>query len=83
MAFELVCYLNFGYPSIEDGIKDAQLYIDNGCRALQLDIPVKDPYLEHPFIQERMKACLDREPDYEAYFNGIRQIRMANPDVAI
>ena len=51
MAFELVCYLNFGYPSIEDGIKDAQLYIDNGCRALQLDIPVKDPYLEHPFIQ--------------------------------
>lgn len=83
MAFELVCYLNFGYPSIEDGIKDAQLYIDNGCRALQLDIPVKDPYLEHPFIQERMKACLDREPDYEAYFDGIRRIHTANPDVAI
>ena len=83
MAFELVCYLNFGYPSIEDSIKDAQVYIDNGCRALQLDIPSRDPYLEHDFIKDRMKYCLEKQPDYEEYFNGIRKIRANNPDIAL
>lgn len=81
MAFKLICYLNFGYPTIEDGIEDAQLYIDNGCQAIQLDVPSKDPYLEHDFIKNRMKACLERQSDYEEYFNGIRKIRAKNPDV--
>ena len=83
MAFELVCYLNFGYPTISDGIRDAELYISNGCKALQLDIPSRDPYLEHDFIKERMKSCLETEHDYEKYFEGIREIHRRYPDVAL
>lgn len=83
MAFELVCYLNFGYPTISDGIRDAEQYISNGCRALQLDIPSRDPYLEHDFIKERMKSCLETEPDYEKYFEGIREIHRRHPEVAL
>lgn len=83
MAFNLVCYLNFGYPTIEEGIKDAQMYIDNGCKILQLDIPSKDPYLEHDFIKDRMKACLAREDNYEKYFEGIRLLHAMHPEVEI
>lgn len=83
MAFELVCYLNFGYPSIEESIGDAQLYIENGCTALQLDIPSRDPYLEHDFVKERMRVCLEREGDYEKYFDGIRRIHAAHPEVEL
>lgn len=83
MAFELVCYLNFGYPTIEDGVRDAELYIESGCTALQLDIPSRDPYLEHDFVKERMKKCLEVEPDYEKYFDGIRQIHAAHPEVKL
>lgn len=83
MSFELVCYLNFGYPTITDGIRDAELYIANGCRALQLDIPSRDPYLEHDFVKNRMKHCLEKEPDYEKYFDGIREIHRNHPDVAL
>ena len=83
MAFELVCYLNFGYPTIAEGIRDAELYIANGCRALQLDIPSKDPYLEHDFVKNRMKSCLETEPDYEKYFDGIREIRKRHKDLAL
>ncbi len=83
MSFELVCYLNFGYPTITDSIRDAELYIENGCRALQLDIPSRDPYLEHEFVKNRMKHCLETEPDYEKYFEGIREIHRNHPDVAL
>ncbi len=83
MSFELVCYLNFGYPTIADGIRDAELYIANGCRALQLDIPSRDPYLEHDFVKNRMKHCLEIEPDYEKYFDGIREIHKKHPEVAL
>ena len=83
MAFELVCYLNFGYPTIEEGIRDAEAYIEGGCTALQLDIPSRDPYLEHDFVKERMRKCLETQPDYEMYFEGIRKIHAAHPDVAL
>lgn len=83
MAFELVCYLNFGYPTIADGLRDAEIYYQNGCRALQLDIPSRDPYLEHDFIQERMRICLEHEPDYQKYFDAIIEFHHQHPDVAL
>ncbi len=83
MAFELVCYLNFGYPTIADGLREAEIYYENGCRALQLDVPSRDPYLEHDFIKERMRICLEHEPDYQKYFDAIIGFHRTHPDVAL
>ncbi len=83
MAFELICYLNFGYPTIEDGIRAARDYVESGCTALQIDIPSRDPYLEHASIQDRMRYCLEHTPDYEAYFEGICRIREMYPDLKL
>lgn len=83
MSFELICYLNFGYPSIEAGLHYADLYIRGGCRVLQLDIPSRDPFLENEMIQKRMAHCLEQYPDYETYFEGISAICKKHPDVRI
>ncbi len=83
MAFELVCYLNFGYPTIPDGLRAAARYYENGCRAMQLDIPSRDPYLEHDFIKDRMRICLEREPDYQKYFDAIIDFHDTHPDLAL
>lgn len=83
MSFELICYLNFGYPTIEDGVQYARLYIKGGCEALQVDIPSRNPYLEHQMIQDRMAHCLRLYPDYQTYFDGIGKIRKLFPAVKL
>ncbi len=83
MKFELICYLNFGYPTIQDGIRAACTYIECGCTALQIDIPSRNPYLEHQTIQDRMKYCLEHTPDYTSYFDGIAEIRRRYPDLRL
>lgn len=83
MSFELICYLNFGYPSIEDGIHYARLYRKGGCEALQIDIPSRNPYLEHQMIQDRMAHCLRVYPDYQTYFDGIGKIRKEFPNIKL
>ncbi|MEG1060864.1 MAG: tryptophan synthase subunit alpha [Oscillospiraceae bacterium] len=83
MEFELICYLNFGYPTIKEGIKAAQTYIKCGCKTLQLDIPSRNPYLEHQNVQDRMKYCLEHTPDYQDYFDGISEIHVMYPNVKL
>ena len=83
MAFDMICYLNFGYPTIADGVHFADLYVKAGCHSIQIDLPSRDPYLENAMIKERMAYCLAHEPDYEAYFEGIRQVRRAHPDIQL
>lgn len=83
MAFQLVCYLNFGYPTIADGVRDVGRYYGCGCRAIQLDIPSRDPYLEHQMVKDRMAYCLEHTPNYDDYFNGFSEIRRLYPDLDI
>ncbi len=83
MSFELVCYLNFGYPTIKDGLRYARMYHACGCRAIQLDVPSKDPYLEQQRIRERMAYCLRTNQDYESYLQGICQVHARFPDMKI
>jgi len=83
MAFELVCYLNFGYPTIEKGIEYVKKYYACGCRAIQLDLPSANPYLEQPRIQKRMAYCLETNPDLQTYLDGIHQVHTLFPDMKI
>ena len=79
--FELICFLNFGYPSIESSLEFVQLYYDCGCRAIQLDIPSKNPYLEQDEIKQRMKHALISEPNYQKYFDAIYALTQKYLDV--
>lgn len=81
MGFEVVCFLNFGYPSIEESIRFAQTYYECGCRALQLDIPSENPYLEQDEIKKRMAEALKRESDYQRYFEAICMLSEKYADV--
>ncbi len=83
MSFKLVCYLNFGYPTIKDGLDNVEKYYKCGCRAIQLDLPSADPYLEQPAIRERMTYCLQHNPDYDTYLNAIEKVYKKYPDMDI
>ena len=81
MGFEVVCFLNFGYPTIEDSMRFVQTYYECGCRFLQLDIPSENPYLEQDEIKKRMAVALKREPDYQRYFEAIRELGKKYADI--
>ena len=44
MSIKTICYLSFGYPTIEKSIEMAGRYIEGGCDAIEVSIPPKDPY---------------------------------------
>ncbi len=83
MGFELVCYLNFGYPSVEEAIRYAQLYEKCGCRYLQLDLPLRDPYLENDMVKARMAQLWERYDGYEPFLDGIAEVHRRMPDVKL
>ncbi|MBE0700546.1 MAG: tryptophan synthase subunit alpha, partial [Acholeplasmataceae bacterium] len=62
---KLICYLSNGYPNLETTIKLAREYAKSGCDVIEIDFPAKNPYLESPYISERMSHALDQCNDYE------------------
>lgn len=79
----LICYLSNGYPSIESSVEMAKHYTNSGCDIIEVDFPSRNPYLESPFIQDRMAKALENCDDYQKYMEGIIEIKKQNPDSRI
>ncbi len=71
MKIKTICYLSFGYPSIEKSIEAAGYYIQGGCDAIEVSIPPKDPYRDSAFLQSLYKVALEQTDDYDDYLEGI------------
>lgn len=80
---KLICYLSNGYPTIESSIEMAQRYVEAGCDIIEVDFPAHDPYLESPFLQDRMRVALENCSDYTKYMEGMAEIKRLLPDTDI
>lgn len=78
--FHLVYYISMGEPSIAASLEKAGLYLAQGVRALQFDLPSRNPYRENPFIRERMARAWARYGGYEPFLQALTQFRKAHPD---
>lgn len=68
---ELICYLSNGYPTIASSIEMAAHYVAAGCDVVEIDFPARDPYLESPYLADRMQRALEACGDYDAYMAGM------------
>jgi len=75
----LICYLSQGYPTLEKSIEVANNYLEGGCDIIEADFPAKDPYLDSPLIQNRMKEALNHCGDYRQYMKAIETIKANHP----
>lgn len=80
---KLICYLSNGYPTIQASLQIAQQYVDAGCDVIEVDFPGRDPYLESDLISVRMKQALEACDDYEAYMDGMAEMRRRLPDTLL
>lgn len=78
--FHLIYYISMGCPSIEYSLDKAQKYLDHGVKALQFDLPSRNPYRETPFIKERMKYAYEKYHDYDVFLDALTEFRKNNPD---
>lgn len=78
--FHLVYYVSMGCPSIEYSLQKAELYLENGVKAIQFDLPSRNPYRENPPIRERMRRALEACPDYEKYLEALTAFRRQHLD---
>lgn len=80
MSTKLICYLSFGYPSIDESIKIAEHYIESGCDMIECDFPTDNAFLDSEMISTRMKKSLEACSDYEKYFEGIKKLKNKHND---
>ena len=76
----LICYLSNGYPSIAYSSESADLFFKAGCDILEADFPARNPYLDPPFIRERMAGALEACDDYQEYMDALLAIKKRHPD---
>jgi len=77
---KLICYLSNGFPSLKHTRRLASVYLEAGADMVEIDIPCDDPFLEGPFIAERMRQALATTADYDEYLESLAQIRKTHPD---
>ena len=78
--FHLIYYISMGCPSIEASLDKARLYLDHGVRALQFDLPSRNPYRETPFIKERLAYAFEKYGGYEPFLGALSAFRADHPD---
>ena len=80
MSVKVICYLSFGYPTIEGSAEMAEYYIKGGCDAIELSIPPKNPYRDSAYLQDLFHKAMDQCSDYEEYLNGIARMTDKHPE---
>ncbi|MEG1990983.1 MAG: tryptophan synthase subunit alpha [Christensenella sp.] len=78
--FHLIYYISMGCPSIEVSMDMAELYLENGVKALQFDLPSRNPYRETPFVRERMAFAYNKYHGYDSILEALCCFRQQNPD---
>lgn len=82
-CFETIYYLNVGAPNLYPTLPVAKCYTSAGCRHLQLDLPSRNPYLEHDQIKMRMAESLAACGDYAVYLDALSDLRDVLPEVQL
>ena len=80
---KVICYLSYGYPSIDYSLKMAKCYYEAGADMMECSLPARDPYIDSEFIAGRMADALAACDDYDVYLEKLGAFRKENPDFPV
>lgn len=78
--FRLIYYINMGVPDIRYSLSKAELYLSRGVKALQFDLPSRNPYRETSFIRGRMEYAYGKYGNYKCFLEELTSFRGKHPD---
>ncbi|MEG1060865.1 MAG: tryptophan synthase subunit alpha, partial [Oscillospiraceae bacterium] len=80
---KIICYLAYGYPTIEKSLEIATTYIESGCDMIEISLPTDNPYLEPEFLAEKNFAALKQCNDYNVYLEKLCEFAQSHAETAI
>ena len=80
---KVICYLSYGYPSIDYSLQMAKCYYEAGADMMECSLPARDPYIDSEFIAGRMSDALVACDDYDVYLEKLGVFRKEYPDFPI
>lgn len=81
---ETIVFMPLGYPSLEESLHIADLYVEGGCRTIEIGIPVADAYMDNDLIRSVLNQAYDTySGDYGLLLKTISEIRARHPDVKL
>lgn len=83
MSFNVIYYINIACPTIDKSLEMVDKYVAHGAKALQIDLPSKNPYEETPLVKKMMLDSLGRNGNYDVYMDAVREIRRRHPDLEL
>ncbi len=83
MNFKPIYYICVACPTIDRTLEMVDQYVAHGARALQIDMPSKDPYAETPLVKAMMATSLVQYQGYDEYMNALREMRRRHPDLEL
>lgn len=78
-----ICYLACGYPTLQKSLEMAEVYVQAGCDAIEWCLPPKDPYVDPPYIAEKLREARRGCDDYEVYLKELAAFRKRFPQTEI
>ncbi len=83
MSFQVIYYINIACPTIEKSLEMVDKYIEHGAKALQIDLPSKNPFEETPLVKKMMLDSIKRSDNYDLYMDAVREIRRRHPELEL
>ena len=81
--FQVIYYITLVCPTLEASLQKIEEYIAHGAKALQIDMPSREPTLETPFVAEMMAEALKKYHGYDHFMAALMDVRKRHPDVEI
>ena len=72
-----------GYPSLARTEEIVDLYVKGGCDAIEWSLPPRDPYIDPPYIAEKMRIARSQCDDYNEYLKKISAVKSKYPSLEI
>lgn len=83
MSFDVIYYINIACPTIEKSLEMIDKYIEHGAKALQIDLPSKNPFEETELVKKMMLDSLNADANYDTYMDALREVRRRHPELAL
>lgn len=75
----LIAYYTFGFPTVNESLKNIRLMAENGADMIEIGVPFSDPLADGPVIQQACSTALKNKIKLSMLFDAISKLNFNIP----
>lgn len=80
MGTKLIGYISLGYPTLEESLRIADFYLDNGMDVIEIGYPTNNAFLDNEYISGTLRQAYENIEKLNDAFDAIKTLRQRHPD---